>query len=99
MRKRFYVEWINEDGDQELTPFWAIDPTDAVSQARDWLLGSVVRVLGVRGGWDAVIVDGRPMLRADWEARCEARERLRETAPTAALAADFFDSLFGARAA
>ena len=47
--KRFYVEWLDEDGDLETTPFWATGPADAVAQADDWLLSSAARVLGVHG--------------------------------------------------
>ena len=70
LRKRFYVDWVNVDGDLEVTQFWATSPDEALDQARASLrLKWGERILGVTDDWDAVIVDGEPVLRHEWEAR------------------------------
>ena len=66
-----------------------------MAQAHDWLLGSAARVLGVHGDWDAVIVDGQVMTRADWGGPRSRAQTYRETAPAAAAMAEFFGSLLG----
>ncbi len=65
--KRFYVDWINLDGDLEVTPFWAASAGEALAQVHAWSwLKPGERLLGVSAAWDAVVVDDEVMLRREW---------------------------------
>ncbi len=84
LHKRFYVDWINLDGDLEVTPFWAASAGEALAQVHQWSwLKPGERLLGVSSDWDAVSVDGEVMLRREWF------ERQREAEYALAMGAAF----------
>lgn len=80
--KRYYIDWINLDGDLEVTPFWAASAGEALAQLHQWSwLKPGERLLGVSHDWDAVVVDDEVMLRQEWF------ERQRETEYVLAMGA------------
>ena len=64
-RLRFYAEYDDSAGDLEISPVFAPNHAAAVRKAREFAVGRGLQFRKVGKRWDALVVDGRTILRED----------------------------------